>query len=307
MEDVMKSFMGTMKSEYFPKLSWYCDSDEKELAALKETGNCTYLGDYCRKKVLGFCIDKRQRHCCFNSPMTRMIREKLRDMGIKGMGSAKSPDCSGVSPQDFAQMNTDELDTGDLEARMLAGGMFPDLASILGGSTNLLELFTGTGSNINDDRVNSLDRTNAQLDGTNPGGAVASIEEIMGGQVTEPSSVTGTVPGDVSFTTGFRSVRHGSLDEKEVRVGVVRNGNAAGVSVSVVAASISASQGVDFTFAPQTLSWGAGDGAVKDVVLRIRKAGRTAPVSLELRLQSPTGGAGIRPTGVIQIDIQPAD
>ena len=305
MEDVMKDFMGTMRTKYFPKLAWYCDSDEKELAALKETGNCSYLGDYCAKKILGFCIDKRQRHCCFNSPMTKMIREQLRRLGIKGMGTAKRPDCSGVSPQQFAQMNTGDWETDDLEGRMLAGGMFPDMGALFGDTNALLEMFTGTGSAINDDRVNTLDRTNASLDGTDPNGALISIEGILGGQVTTPTTPTGSVAGNVSFTTGYRVLSHGSENSREVRIGLVRDGNAGGVSAQVVAAAGTAVAGTDFSFATQTLYWGANDEREKEVVLRINKAARNDVVTLELQIQNVAGGAAINPTGVMQIEIKP--
>lgn len=305
MEDVMRSFMGTMRSKYFPKLAWYCDSDEKELAALKETGNCSYLGDYCAERVLGFCVDKRQRHCCFNSPMTKMIREQLKRLGIRGMGTAKHPDCSGVSPAEFARMNTGDMDTNDLEGRMLQGGMFPDMSAVLAGNVDLLELFTGTGSSINTGRVNTLDRTNTQLSGTDPNGALTSIEGILNGQVTTPSTPSGTTAGHVSFATGFRSVRHGSADEKQVAIQLIRDGRGVSVSATVEAQSGTALQGTDFTYSTQTVSWGGSDTSPKDVIVTIRKTGKTDPVSFELKISSVGGGAEISPTGSMEVEIEP--
>lgn len=307
MEDVMKDFMGTMRQKYFPKLKWYCDTDEKELAAQKEVGACTYLGDYCRKKILGHCIDKRQRHCCFNSPMTKMIREKLRDMGIKGMGTAKNPDCSGVTPQQFASMNTGDMDTTDLEGRMLDGGMFGDLSAALGGG-NLLDMWTGSGSNINSDRQNALTRTNNQLAGTDPGGTNSSIDGIIGGSMPTTPSTTTAAPGQISFASGFRTVSHSPTPtqlRKEMKVSVTRNGGQGAVSAVVTPVSGTAQQGVDFEFAPKTVSWGNGDKSAKDVTLVILRASRTGPVTFQLQLGSPSGGATIEPTSVMQIQINP--
>lgn len=305
MEDVMRSFMSTMRSKYFPKLAWYCDADEKELAALKETGNCSYLGDYCAQKVLGFCIDKRQRHCCFNSPMTKMIREQMKKLGIRGMGTAKKPDCRGVSPNEFARMNTGDWDTGDLEGRMLQGGMFPDMSALFAGNMDLLEMFTGSGSSINEGRVNTLNRTNNQLNGTDPNGALTSIEGILGGQVTTPSTPTGTSAGTISFSTGYRSMSHGAESERQVNVGLVRSGAGVSVSVTVSAQGDSAIEGRDFSFGTRTVSWGANDTSQKTVQLTIRRAGHDEPVKLRLVLSSVTGGAEIAPTGVMEIEIQP--
>ncbi|MDV5555431.1 conjugal transfer protein TraN [Enterobacter hormaechei] len=36
--------------------------------------NCTYVGSYCKSKVLGACIEKEKAYCCFNSPLSRIIQ-----------------------------------------------------------------------------------------------------------------------------------------------------------------------------------------------------------------------------------------
>jgi len=88
---------------------------------------------------------------------------------------------------------------------------------------------------------------------------------------------------------------------------VIRHGNAPGVSVHVSASSGTAVRGRDYQFNPQTLSWGAGDDSEKTVTLILRNAKLSVPVTLELRLGVPGGGATIGGTGVMQIEIAPQE
>jgi len=312
LKQVNDGFMREVRKKVFSGLGkWFCGTDEKELSTQIEIGNCSYLGSYCRRKILGKCLDRRHRYCCFNSPMTRQIRETLRDRGIKDMGSAKHPDCSGISPRQFAQMNAADMgNTEDLEGRMLMGGMFSKLDGLFDGSggMNFLELLTGSGSSVNDGRINALDRVMSQLEGTDPDAADNAINEFMAGFAaeTDSSEPTASVPGEVSFTTGFRRLQHGpNATEREVHIGIIRHGNAPGVSVRVTASGGTAVRGRDYQFNPQTLSWDEGDDSEKTVTLTLRNAKLSAPVTLELRLGPPGGGAAIGGTGVMQIEILP--
>jgi len=314
LKQVNDGFMREVRTKVFSGLGkWFCGTDEKELSTQIEIGNCSYLGSYCRKKVplVGTCLDRRHRYCCFNSPMTKQIRETLRDRGIKDMGSAKHPDCSGISPRQFAQMNAADIgDTTDLEGRMLMGGMFSQLDGLFDGSggMNFLEMLTGSGSSVNEGRINALDRVMGQLAGTDPDAADNAINEYMAGFAadTDSSDPLESMPGEVSFTTGFRRLQHGAhASEREVHIGVIRHGNAPGVSVRVSANGGTAVRGRDYQFNPQTLSWGAGDDSEKTVKLTLRNAKLPSPVTLELRLGTPGGGAVIGGTGVMQIEIAP--
>ena len=44
------------------KLIWTCERDEFELGAKRELKSCTRVGGYCRSKVLGICIEKRDAY-----------------------------------------------------------------------------------------------------------------------------------------------------------------------------------------------------------------------------------------------------
>ena len=36
------------------------------------------MGGYCRSYVLGICIEKRDAHCCFSTPLARILNEQIR-------------------------------------------------------------------------------------------------------------------------------------------------------------------------------------------------------------------------------------
>ena len=58
-----------------------CTEDEIGLTAMRDVGNCHFIGSYCDSKVLGMCVKKIRSYCCFSSPLSRIIQEQLRKQG----------------------------------------------------------------------------------------------------------------------------------------------------------------------------------------------------------------------------------
>lgn len=79
-----------------------CSKGEKELKKRREAGTCSYVGDYCSKKVLGVCLEKKRSFCCFYSKISRIFNECGRPQIGKGWGTGKRPDCSGFTIDEFA-------------------------------------------------------------------------------------------------------------------------------------------------------------------------------------------------------------
>ncbi len=82
-----------------------CNNDEKELKKRRQAGTCSYVGSYCSKKVLGFCIERKRSYCCFYSRLSRIFNECGRPQVPKGWGSPKNPDCSGFTIDEFARVD----------------------------------------------------------------------------------------------------------------------------------------------------------------------------------------------------------
>lgn len=88
-----------------------CSSDEKALGKAKEKRLTVYVGEYCSKKVLGICLEKKRGYCEFDSRLAQIVQQQGRSwqLGI-GFGSGKSPDCRGITPEELQKINFSKVD-----------------------------------------------------------------------------------------------------------------------------------------------------------------------------------------------------
>ncbi|TCZ24177.1 type-F conjugative transfer system mating-pair stabilization protein TraN [Pantoea agglomerans] len=88
-----------------------CSSDEKALGKAKEKRLTVYVGEYCSKKVLGICIEKKRGYCEFDSKLAQIVQQQGRSwqLGI-GFGSGKSPDCRGITPEELQKIDFSKID-----------------------------------------------------------------------------------------------------------------------------------------------------------------------------------------------------
>lgn len=91
------------------KMIYKCTEDELSLNVQRELKNCTYVGSYCATEVLGVCIEKRESYCCYKSPLSRIIQEQARPQLGRSFGDAESPECSGLTIQDVANLDWDRI------------------------------------------------------------------------------------------------------------------------------------------------------------------------------------------------------
>lgn len=259
-------FMEHETKEVKPKLAWYCDNDEFELAVGLQTGTCTHLGSFCQTKVLGMCVIKKDRYCCFNSPVTRIIREDMSNKGIASLGTAKNPSCGGLTIEQVSRMNLDEINTDEVEGRMAQGNFnidigalqsmnFGDLSSMLDGANSMLGDST---------RVNPEDRNQGYVDVTDPAGSYGSI---MGDQQsyrpTTPTPVE-TTEGTVGLNAVERDVARGF----PFTLNVVRRGTKGAVSVRVWTENGTAIAGTHYEAVNTTVYFANGEEGSKKVLLK---------------------------------------
>lgn len=88
-----------------------CSSDEKALGKAKEKKLTVSIGEFCSKKVLGICLEKKRSYCQFDSKLAQIVQQQGRawQLGI-GFGKAKSPDCRGITVEELQRVNFDKLD-----------------------------------------------------------------------------------------------------------------------------------------------------------------------------------------------------
>lgn len=116
-----------------------CSNGEKELKKKKQAGICHEVGDYCSKKILGVCLEKKRSYCCFHSKLARIFNECGRPQIGKGWGPPKNPDCSGYTIQEFANIDfTDENCVQAIEqwAQEVAQNIGDNLAQDIAGRVN---------------------------------------------------------------------------------------------------------------------------------------------------------------------------
>lgn len=80
-----------------------CPQDATITAMKKDTGLCVEVGGFCSRKlpIFGTCIQKKKSYCCFNSILAKIINQEGKRQRGRGNGSPQSPDCSGLTTDDF--------------------------------------------------------------------------------------------------------------------------------------------------------------------------------------------------------------
>lgn len=109
-----------------------CSSEEKALGKAKEKKLTVYVGEYCSKKVLGVCLEKKRGYCQFDSKLARIVQEQGRkgQLGI-GFGSGSSPDCRGITIDELQRLKFDIMDFSDFYSDLENGTTIPQDNALL--------------------------------------------------------------------------------------------------------------------------------------------------------------------------------
>lgn len=88
-----------------------CEEEEFDLAMKVELLSAHYIGTYCKTDVLGLCIEKRKSYCAFDSPLSRILMQQIYKQPHMGLswGTAKNPNCTGLSIEDIDKVDWDEV------------------------------------------------------------------------------------------------------------------------------------------------------------------------------------------------------
>ena len=121
-------YMAYMIAQMIVQIAFACEEEEMETVSQIAVKNCHYVGSYCSKKGLGFCVVKQKSYCCFQSQLGRIINEQIRlqkeektlEDGtvvlvpkIQDWGSAKDPYCEGLSVEDLNKVDWDAIDLSE--------------------------------------------------------------------------------------------------------------------------------------------------------------------------------------------------
>lgn len=103
-----------------------CSSEEKALGQAKERKLTIDVGEYCSKKVLGVCLEKKRSYCVFDSKLAQIIQQQGRQwqLGI-GFGAAESPDCRGITVEELQGIQFDRVDFSNFKEDLNSGSAVP--------------------------------------------------------------------------------------------------------------------------------------------------------------------------------------
>lgn len=106
-----------------------CNTDETELSTSKEIDAVRYLGSYCGKKIsLGFskvCIRKDRSYCAWPTPLGKVIMEQAMPQVGRGFGSAKHPNCKGLTIEQVKSLDWDQIDLSEWAGKLMETGNLP--------------------------------------------------------------------------------------------------------------------------------------------------------------------------------------
>lgn len=163
------------------QIIYSCETEEYEMISQKQLGNCHKVGSYCKSKVLGMCVEKREVYCCYKSPLSRIMNEQIRLQGdvlgaeFDGWGSPKHPRCEGIPLSKVGDVDWDRVDLSEWIALLESTGNMPD------GETISIDSLTGKGSKLDmeGDRLNTIDRTLERLDDIDVDGVRSEANDEM--------------------------------------------------------------------------------------------------------------------------------
>jgi conjugal transfer mating pair stabilization protein TraN len=94
-----------------------CSMEAKKLHEAREKGVVVKVGRYCSASGPIPCLEHSQVFCVFNSKLARIIQEQGRATQLDiDFGSAKSPNCLGITPDQLQLINLEKIDFQDFYA-----------------------------------------------------------------------------------------------------------------------------------------------------------------------------------------------
>lgn len=110
----------------------HCDDEEKALGKAKENKLTVSVGEYCSRKVLGMCLQKKRSYCQFDSKLAQIVQQQGRawQLGI-GFGDAESPNCRGITVDELQRIRFDKMDFANFYDDLMKNQQVPDSGALV--------------------------------------------------------------------------------------------------------------------------------------------------------------------------------
>lgn len=103
-----------------------CGGEDTDLKTKREEGLCTYVGSWCSSKVLGVCLEKKERHCCYASKISRVIQEQGRVQLGKVWDEPEDETCEGFTLAEFQSLDLSVMDFSEVYADFVEAAKLPN-------------------------------------------------------------------------------------------------------------------------------------------------------------------------------------
>ncbi|EIZ2110776.1 type-F conjugative transfer system mating-pair stabilization protein TraN [Salmonella enterica] len=108
-----------------------CNSEEKALGKAKKDKLTVSVGEFCAKKVLGVCLQKKRSYCQFDSKLAQIVQQQGRNGQLHiSFGSSKHPDCRGITVDELQQIKFDQLDFTNFYEDLMNNQKIPDSGAL---------------------------------------------------------------------------------------------------------------------------------------------------------------------------------
>ncbi|EDQ5495973.1 type-F conjugative transfer system mating-pair stabilization protein TraN [Salmonella enterica] len=108
-----------------------CNSEEKALGKAKKDKLTVSVGEFCSKKVLGVCLQKKRSYCQFDSKLAQIVQQQGRNGQLHiSFGSSKHPDCRGITVDELQQIKFDRLDFTNFYEDLMNNQKIPDSGAL---------------------------------------------------------------------------------------------------------------------------------------------------------------------------------
>lgn len=104
-----------------------CSTEEKALGKAKDKKLTVSVGEFCSKKVLGICLEKKRGYCQFDSKLAQIVQQQGRNGQLHiSFGGASNPDCRGITQTELQQIRFDQLDFSNFFEDLQKNQKIPD-------------------------------------------------------------------------------------------------------------------------------------------------------------------------------------
>ena len=118
----------------------------QELAVRSAQAQCVEIGWFCARRGWFGCRKRQRTSCCFGSELARIVNEAGHDQLGLSWGTPASPNCEGLTPDQFARVDLSNVDLTSLFDDVVEGFAPDGQASVESRIRDRLSGFYSSGS-----------------------------------------------------------------------------------------------------------------------------------------------------------------